>query len=79
MKSIDGRQTYVNFPNTQQFVLVKGLMVVQPGLHLGLTGIDHEGVLFIPRSRKSFYLKEVCKMCNERTTSYTPNPSTKGR
>ena len=58
--------TYVNLPSAQQFVLANSVVIVYPGVDLGLTGVDHEGALFIPKSRSVFRKKERTKMSKTR-------------
>ena len=67
-------KTYVNFPGAQQFISADGLVVVYPDMDLGLAGVDHEGALFIPKSKKRSEEKRA-KTCQERVTSYTRNSS----
>ena len=55
------RQTYVNLPGAQQFIPADGLVVVHPDLDLGLTGVDHEGALFVPKDTQKGGVQKCVK------------------
>jgi len=75
--STEQTKTYVNIPSAQQLVPAKGLVIMYPGLDLGLTRVNDESALFVPKSREHLE-REHGEMRQKRITSYTQNLPTWG-